>query len=254
MSAEAPENVALRQLEMELQATRKRLQTATAQLESCRKELQAASEKLEVSKAAEARQRHLRDELQHRLKNILFTVTALANRMLASGGSLEEFSRRFRGRLNAMAATHELLSRDDAVGADLQELLRTVLRGQTPLTETVSTEGPDLLLTPAAAATLSLIFYELATNAAKYGALATPLGKVRVSWRNIRLAGGDLVSIEWRELDGPRVPASFVEGFGTRFVKRNAEYELQGTAVAHLESTGLRWTLEFPIKGNIEEK
>ena len=117
-------------------------------------------------KAAETHQQVLLYELQHRVKNILATIGALATRMLRDGGSLEDFSTAFLGRLRAMATTHDLLSRTNWAGADLRQLLETVMRGQSPAQGAVILEGPDILLPPNTASTLGMVFYELATNAA----------------------------------------------------------------------------------------
>ena len=203
-------------------------------------------------KAAETHQQVLLYELQHRVKNILATIGALATRMLRDGGSLEDFSTAFLGRLRAMATTHDLLSRTNWAGADLRQLLETVMRGQSPAQGAVILEGPDTLLTPNTASTLGMVFYELATNAAKYGALSEGRGRIEVSWRIVPAADGDRLSLDWREIDGPTPPASIAEGFGTGFIRRSVEYELQGTATMEPSPTGLRWVLEVPSKGNVQ--
>jgi two-component system CheB/CheR fusion protein len=203
-------------------------------------------------KAAETHQQVLLYELQHRVKNILATIGALATRMLRDGGSLEDFSAAFLGRLRAMATTHDLLSRTNWAGADLRQLLETVMRGQSPAQGAVILEGPDILLTPNTASTLGMVLYELATNAAKYGALSEGRGRIEVSWRIVPAADGDRLSLDWREIDGPTPPASIAEGFGTGFIRRSVEYELQGTATMEPSPTGLRWVLEVPSKGNVK--
>ena len=203
-------------------------------------------------KAAETHQQVLLYELQHRVKNILATIGALATRMLRDGGSFEDFSAAFLGRLRAMATTHDLLSRTNWAGADLRQLLETVMRGQSPAQGAVILEGPDTLLTPNTASTLGMVFYELATNAAKYGALSEGRGRIEVSWRIVPAADGDRLSLDWREIDGPTPPASIAEGFGTGFIRRSVEYELQGTATMEPSPTGLRWVLEVPSKGNVQ--
>ena len=204
-------------------------------------------------KAAETHQQVLLYELQHRVKNILATIGALATRMLRDGRSLEDFSAAFLGRLRAMATTHDLLSRTNWAGADLRQLLETVMRGQSPAQGAVILEGPEILLTPNTASTLGMVFYELATNAAKYGALSEERGRIEVSWRIMPAADGDRLTLDWREIDGPSPPASIAEGFGTGFIRRSVEYELQGTATMEPSPTGLRWVLEVPSKGNVQQ-
>jgi two-component system CheB/CheR fusion protein len=203
-------------------------------------------------KAAEDHQQVLLYELQHRVKNILATIGALATRMLSGGGSLEDFSSAFLGRLRAMATTHDLLSRTNWTGADLQQLVETVLRGQSPAPGAVAVTGPEVVLTPNTASTLGMVLYELATNAAKYGALSEAKGRIEVSWRLIRSADGDRLALDWREIDGPPPPGSIAEGFGTGFIRRSVEYELQGMAAMEPAPNGLRWVLEFPLEGNVQ--
>ena len=123
-------------------------------------------------------------ELQHRVKNIISTISALAARTLRAGAPPEQFVEAFQGRLRGMAATHELLSRGNWRGAQLKELIETALRSHVSLEGgNVEVHGPDVLMMPNGASTLGMVFYELATNAVKYGALAGPGGHLDVSWR-----------------------------------------------------------------------
>ena len=152
-----------------------------------------------------------------------------------------------------MAATHELLSRGNWTGAGLRALVEAALRshlGEEGATVTLS--GPDLTLTPSAASTLGLVFYELATNATKYGSLSAD-GQVGVLWRVEPGAAGETVAIEWTETDGPPVKEPIEEGFGTGFVKRSIEYELSGTASVQLAPSGLRWLVTFPLQHNVQD-
>jgi two-component system CheB/CheR fusion protein len=202
-------------------------------------------------KRSESHQQVLLFELQHRVKNILATISALASRILRGTSSLEEFSRAFLGRLRAMAMTHELLSHTNWEGTDLRQLLDMVVRGQTQAQDAIVIEGPELRLAPGAAATLGMAFYELATNATKYGALTAPRGRVEIAWQ---VAGGPAgsVALTWTELDGPTPPASISEAFGVGFVRRSVEYEMQGTAVMEPTAQGVRWNLQFPVEGNVQ--
>lgn len=135
-------------------------------------------------KDAERNQERLLHELQHRVKNILATVTALTSRMVRSSGTLDDFASAFHARLQAMARTHELLASYQWGGADLEKLVRANLSpyggkdGQS-----LVVQGEPFQLNASAAATLGLVFFELASNAAKYGALSTEKGRVEVSWR-----------------------------------------------------------------------
>jgi two-component system CheB/CheR fusion protein len=118
----------------------------------------------------------------------------------------------------------------------------------------VSISGPDLLLTPNAAATLGMVFYELVTNAAKYGALSEAGGRIEVTWQTAHSVGDDHVVLTWSELDGPRPPANFTDGFGLAFVKRSIDYELQGSTTLEPLPVGVRWKVEFPVNGNIQRQ
>jgi len=211
---------------------------------------------LDVSerRAAEAHQQILLHELQHRVKNIITTIGALASRMMKDSATLEEFAPAFLGRLRAMAATHELLSHGNWTGASLRALIGSALQAHLGKDGTaVTLGGPDLILTPAAASTLGMVFYELATNATKYGSL-TADGRVGVTWRLEREAEGEAVVINWAEIDGPAVNGPIDEGFGTGFVKRSIEYELGGTARPQPGAAGLRWTISFPLQRNVQPR
>jgi two-component system CheB/CheR fusion protein len=199
-------------------------------------------------KAAEARQQVLLHELQHRVKNIIATISALATRILRDDLSARQFVEALQGRLRGMAATHGLLSRANWQGARLGDLVETALRTLVSSDgRTIGVHGPEVLMSPAGAATLGMVFYELATNAVKYGALAAPAGHLDVTWQIVGSAQANRVMLTWTESGGKPVSDSLVSGFGMDFVKRSIEYELQGRAEMEPASGGIRWTLEFPV-------
>lgn len=199
-------------------------------------------------KASEVHKQVLLHELQHRVKNILATISALATRMLRTTKSPTAFAQGFLGHLRAMASTHELLSRVNWTGADLRELIEATLKGHDLSDGVIELEGPEIVLSPGAASTMGLVVYELATNAAKYGALASSGGLIRVSWRKTSLPG---VEIVWTETREPARPAVVGDGFGTNFMKRSIEYELEGEATVESTAGGLRWTIVLPWQGNV---
>lgn len=201
---------------------------------------------------SDAQQKVLLHELQHRVKNVLATTGALALRLLRTGPSLETFSTAFLGRLRAMAVTHELLSRGRWNGARLHELIEITVGGQAMTDRAISMAGPDLTLAPDAATTLGTVFYELATNAAKYGALSDRRGRISVAWRISDDEIGGRAVLDWIERGGPALTAPVTEGFGVSFIKQCVEYELQGSAILHPSLSGVVWQLEFPMKGNIQ--
>ena len=117
----------------------------------------------------------------------------------------------------------------------------------------ISLDGADVMLGPTTASTLGLVFYELATNAIKYGSLSGSGGRVEVSWRSESSDGGRLV-LNWIEGGGPTLPGPLKEGFGTAFVKRTVEYELRGIADVQIAAEGLRWNIAFPLDGNVQAR
>jgi two-component system CheB/CheR fusion protein len=199
-------------------------------------------------KRSEAQEKALLHELQHRVKNTITTVSALATRMLKGSTSLEDFATAFTGRLNAMAKTHQLLTASNWQGAGLRPLLDATVRSYSARDGgNIAMEGPDLVLTPSAASTLGLVFYELATNAMKYGALRERGGRVSVRWER----QGDNVAIDWAESDGPEVKGGTAEGYGTSFVRRSIEYELRGAADLQLDPGGFHCRIVFPAEPNL---
>jgi two-component system CheB/CheR fusion protein len=204
-------------------------------------------------KNAEARQQVLLYELQHRVKNIIATISALAGRTLRADTSPAEFVQDFQGRLRGMARTHELLSRSNWAGAPLGELVESILRSLVSLEAgAVSTHGPEVLLTPNAAATLGMVIYELATNAVKYGTLAQRSGRLDVQWQLVGPTQGGRVELVWTESGGREVARELTPGFGLNFITRSIEYEMQGKAEREPAPGGLRWTMEFPVAQNVQ--
>jgi two-component system CheB/CheR fusion protein len=199
-------------------------------------------------KQAEKHQQLLLAELQHRVKNILATISSLATRMARTAGSVEDFHSSFLSRIAAMARVHDLLVTGAWAGAGLQNLIIAITEPYTsPGAGAVQVSGPAITLPADAAATLGMVFNELATNAAKYGALSAPAGKVDVTWQMRRGTNGERINLTWTEIGGPRVDLTGPAGFGTGFITRSVEYELDGTAVLDMKQTGLECRIEFPV-------
>ena len=205
-------------------------------------------------KRAEEQQLLLLYELQHRVKNILATVVSLATRMARRARSVQEFQEAFLSRINAMGRMHDLLAGGAWSGASLRALIGAALEPYGNLNSTnVRLAGDELRLGAAAAATMGMVLHELATNAAKYGALSLPGGTVDVAWTRVDEAQGNpRLLLTWTERNGPPVDASAPRGFGTGFIERAVEYELQGTAELELAPQGLRCTITFPLTGTAE--
>jgi len=118
--------------------------------------------------------------------------------------------------------------------------------------ESYSANGPAVLLRPNAAATLGMVFHELATNAAKFGALSVPDGKIELSWQVEETSAGQRLSISWTERNGPRVRPPKHDGFGSIFVERSVEFELEGTVGLEFEPSGVQCTISFPFRHNVD--
>jgi diguanylate cyclase len=196
---------------------------------------------------SERRQRLLIDELNHRVKNTLAAVQSISRQSAKRAGSVEDFRDLFEARLIALSQTHNALTRRAWEHARLSELLQQQLGPYPP--EQVRLEGPDLDLTPREALALGMVFHELATNAAKFGALSVPGGCVRVSWAvTPRDDGGRRLLLDWVEEGGPPVQKPARRGFGSRLVQGSIAGELGGSAELAFEPDGFRGRLSVPLE------
>ena len=157
-------------------------------------------------------------ELDHRVKNVLACVAAVAQHSREFSKSADEFFKVLNGRINAMANTHALLSRSRWQGVGLDELVRTEL-AFCAKEESALIEGPEVALAAEATQPVAMVLHELATNAAKYGALSNRSGKVGVFWTITRQNGSNKLGFKWRERGGPRVVVPTQHRFGTALVK-----------------------------------
>ncbi len=197
-------------------------------------------------KASEDHKSSLLAELNHRVKNTLATVLSISAQTLPLTGTSEEFQRAFEARLRGLSAVHDLLSRAQWTRIGLRQLVEVTLKPYAaPDTENFDLRGPDVPLTPTVTLALGMVFNELATNAAKYGALSKSGGRVKVRW-TLETSEEQVLRIEWIENDGPAVATPQETGFGVRFVKESIEYELSGTATFDFRRSGLRCTVLVP--------
>jgi len=187
-------------------------------------------------------------ELDHRVKNVLACVAAVAQRSRESSKSADEFLEVLNGRIGALANTHSLLSRSRWEGVCLGELVRTELAFCTK-SECTLIAGPDVNLTAEATQPVAMVLHELATNAAKYGALSNGHGQVSVRWRRPARgrSSGKLV-LEWRETGGPQIDTPTSTGYGTSVICDLIPYELGGAVDYHLARDGVRCRLEIPAE------
>ncbi|WP_114227703.1 PAS domain-containing sensor histidine kinase [Sphingomonas sediminicola] len=190
----------------------------------------------------ENHQRLLVGELNHRVKNTLAIVQSLTHQTFRPGQDPHESIKAFEGRLQALAAAHNLLTSENWEAAGLHDVIEAALDPFGP-DGRFTLGGPHIRLPPATAVSLALAMHELATNASKYGALSNDGGRVSVHWRR---ADGRLL-IDWREEGGPRVTAPLRQGFGTRMLSRALARELGGTVTLTYDSAGLRCAIEAPL-------
>ena len=197
-------------------------------------------------KQAEEQRQMLTHELSHRVKNSLAVVQALARHPGKPETTVKQYRDGLVGRIQALARAHDQLLETSWQSADLAALVKATLSAyQLPGDQIPA--GPSVQLTAKQGLGLSLVLHELATNAAKYGALATNDGVLRVSWETIQIDGARQVRILWQERGGPAVKDGGTKGFGTRLIKRACSYELKGTAELHLDPEGLSAEITFPI-------
>ena len=197
---------------------------------------------------AERQRQLLIEELNHRVKNTLATAQSLANQTLRSSPTPGDFVVAFNGRLAALASAHTLLANARWTGAALHELIAQQLAPyRTAERANVVVRGEDVWLDPSAALTLGLALHELATNAAKHGALAGASGAIEIRSRVRSVAVGRRLSLVWRERGGPPVDGSERHGFGLTLIERGLAYQLGGSAVLEFRHDGLRCTIEFAL-------
>lgn len=195
----------------------------------------------------EAHVQLLMREVDHRAKNILSVVQAMAQRTLAS--SYQEFISRFSERIQGLSASHELLLKNQWQNVLLVELVRSQLAHfEDLLVSRIAVRGPDLRITAAAAQTLGLALHELATNAGKYGALSTDTGRVDICWQ----IDGDLFTMSWIELGGPPVRPPDHRGFGTMVIDSMVKQSLGGDVELDFAPAGLAWRVTCPATNVLE--
>jgi PAS domain S-box-containing protein len=196
-------------------------------------------------RSAEHRQRLLINELNHRVKNSLATVQSIAAQTLRTAADLTSARNAFEARLVALAATHDVLTAESWHGARLADVAASALA---PFEATsrpqIDRSGPAVWLTAQRALALSLALHELATNAAKYGALSVPEGKVTIRWSQ---TAEDELTLTWTEQGGPEVSAPDRTGFGTRLLERNLPRELDAEVALTFAPEGLRCVIRFKV-------
>lgn len=191
---------------------------------------------------AQETQRLLIGELNHRVKNSLATVQAIASQSFRHAKDAEDFRRAFTGRIQALAAAHSLLSATTWEPASLRKLVADQLTIGSIGPERLRLEGPDVDLPPELALRFALVLHELATNAQKYGALAREEGAVSFTWS----CADRVLEMEWVEQGGPPVAAPDSRGFGSVLIESSLTSE-GGSATVDYLPQGVRWRLSMPL-------
>jgi PAS domain S-box-containing protein len=200
-------------------------------------------------KRVEEQVRLLMREANHRAKNMLSLVQAVARQTAAR--EPEDFVGRFTERLQALSANQDLLTRNEWHGVEIKDLVCAQLAHFADLVGSrIATHGPKLHLNAAAAQAIGLALHELATNAGKYGALSTEMGRVDISWGG----NNDIFTMSWTEREGPPVSAPKRHGFGTTVVERMAKKSVDGTVDLDYAPSGLSWCLTCPAANALESQ
>jgi two-component sensor histidine kinase len=200
-------------------------------------------------KRAEERQILLAEEVDHRARNVVAVVQSIMR--LTRADSIDEYIGALDGRIGALSSAHRLLASSRWEGADLNRLVEEEFAPyRAERHERVSTSGPVVLLPPAIAQTIALALHELATNAAKYGALSTASGRVALSWRT-EPAKLELV---WVESGGPKVSPPTRRGYGSRAIIAGIERQLGGLVNFDWQANGLHCTLSVPHDGHVDSQ
>jgi two-component sensor histidine kinase/CheY-like chemotaxis protein len=245
--------VQLHRKQRELEASNRALIAEVASRRQIEEQLRELNSTLEQHVAQRTRHiESLLNEVNHRSKNILSLVMAVAKQSVA--GSPEEFVQRFTQRVKALATHQDLLINNQWRSLDLSTLVRAQL---VPLEDLIARriaiDGAPLLVAASAAQTIGIAMHELATNAIKHGALSGPSGKVSLSWLiKEDEAGQRRFLMSWLESGGPPVNVPARRGFGSRVIKNMVELGLDGEVRLDFAPSGLQWLLDCPL-GKISE-
>jgi two-component sensor histidine kinase len=187
------------------------------------------------------------EELNHRVKNTLAILQSIATQTFRSASRIER--EKFEGRLGALAEAHNLLSKEKWEGSELKDVIGRVLQPYLlNAPERLRMSGPNVPLSPRVAVVLSMILHEIATNAAKYGALSNDTGKVALDWEVVTEDVKPQLRLLWTESGGPHVTAPVQRGFGSRLIERSARDQLGGEATVDFLPRGVVYTVTCTLE------
>jgi two-component sensor histidine kinase len=193
-------------------------------------------------------ERVLLDELNHRVKNTLATVQLLAGQTIRKCGLPKEVQDDFEGRLIALSRAHDHLTRERWEPVDLRTIIAKAVEPYCRLNpETLGIRGEPLKVSAQSSLTLAMIFHELASNAAKFGALSTADGRLAISWSVANGIRPPTLVIKWQETGGPPVTEPSRLGFGSRLLQHGVSRQFRGSTRLDYDPSGLRCTMEIPL-------
>jgi len=195
----------------------------------------------------EALHQLLINELNHRVKNTLATVQSVAAQTFR-GASDTEARQKFNSRLVGLGSAHDLLSASEWKGADIRDALTAVIAPFQTAGGRITMTGPPLQIDARTVTMLAMVIQELATNAAKYGALSDSDGLVAIAWEKTGTGAGQRVSLRWVETDGPPVKEPLRSGFGSSLIQQGVAAQLGGSATLAFKPDGLVCHIDFPLR------
>jgi two-component sensor histidine kinase len=199
----------------------------------------------EQRETADRLQKLIVEELHHRIKNTLATVSAIASQSLRTATDLEHGQQAIEGRLLALGRAHDLLLRAEWSSASLAHIVQGATEPYDSKGEgRISIQGADLRIVSGAVIALAMTLNELCTNATKFGALSVPAGRVEIAWTSD--PGNELLHLTWTEKDGPAVTAPTRRSFGTRLIETLGK-QLNGTVEMAYDSKGFIYELDVPL-------
>ena len=196
----------------------------------------------------EAHQETLIEELNHRVRNMLTVVIVLAKQTIRGHPGPDDFRRAFIPRIEALAKTYQLVSRERWRTLALAELIRESVEALCPEPGCIDVAGPAVLATPKAALALGLVLGELATNAIKYGALSRPAGRIEMTWRLHRAKERTWLVLRWLETGGPPVERPRSQSFGSTLIRREIKHDLGGRVTLRFAPDGLQALFRIPFE------
>jgi two-component sensor histidine kinase len=198
-------------------------------------------------------QKVLLDELNHRVKNTLATVQLLAGQTIRKCGLPKDVQDDFEGRLIALSRAHDHLTRERWAPVDLLTVVEKAIEPYCSLMpEAVTVHGEPIKVSAQASLTLAMIFHELASNAAKFGALSSPKGHLAITWSVANGVRAPTLVINWQETGGPPVSEPQRLGFGSRLLQHGIARQFKGSTRLDYDPSGLRCTMEIPLPSTPE--